>query len=260
MSNFSLPHHHESGDKIDQLSACLDRTEHFQAVADVFRQLADSSRIRIFWLLCHCEECVLDISALMQMSSPAVSHHLRQLRDAGLIVSHRRGREVCYRAADNEQAQLLHIMIEKTMAIACPEESDIADIAPQPLSPDGFSGTDTALYPHEQIEIVRQAHDLLTADLSRRITIEELSHRVHMNPSTFKELFKVVYGNSIAAHMREHRMEHAATLLRDSDDSIADISRAVGYVSPSKFTTEFRKKYDMLPSEYRRRARRYASR
>ena len=33
-----------------------------------------------------CEECVINISAMMDMSSPAVSHHLRQLKNAGLIV------------------------------------------------------------------------------------------------------------------------------------------------------------------------------
>ena len=33
--------------------------ENFQTVADIFKQLGDGSRIRIFWLLCHCEECVI---------------------------------------------------------------------------------------------------------------------------------------------------------------------------------------------------------
>ena len=256
MAELILPHHHESDGKIEQLNQCLRRTEHFQAVADVFRQLADSSRIRIFWLLCHCEECVLDISALMEMSSPAVSHHLRQLKDSGLIVSRRRGREVCYRASDSEQAQLLHVMIEKTMAIACPEESDISEIAPRQLSPDERAGAETAQYPQEQVEIVHRVHETLTADLSSRVTIDELSRRFHINPSTLKALFKAVYGNSIAAHVREHRMERAAALLRDGDDSVAEISRAVGYESPSKFTAEFRKVYEMLPTEYRRLARR----
>ncbi|MDD6598560.1 MAG: ArsR family transcriptional regulator [Anaerovibrio sp.] len=31
----------------------------------------------MFWILCHCEECVLNIAALLNMSSPAVPHHLR---------------------------------------------------------------------------------------------------------------------------------------------------------------------------------------
>jgi len=54
------------------------------------------------------------------MSSPAVSHHLRQLKNAGLIVSRREGKEVYYKAADTEQSRLLHIMIEQVLKITCP--------------------------------------------------------------------------------------------------------------------------------------------
>lgn len=97
-------------------------TDNFQTVADIFKQLGDGSRIRIFWLLCHCEECVLNLSALVEMSSPAVSHHLRQLKAAGLIVSRRAGREVYYRAAETERAHLLHHMIEALVEIACPSD------------------------------------------------------------------------------------------------------------------------------------------
>lgn len=116
-----LPHHHGNEVGADYLKNQLERTDHFQIVADVFRQLGDSSRIRIFWLLCHCEECVINISTLVGMTSPAVSHHLRQLKSSGLIVSRREGKEVYYKAADTEQSRLLHLTIEKTMEISCPE-------------------------------------------------------------------------------------------------------------------------------------------
>ena len=50
-----------------------------------------------------------------------MSHHLKQLRIGGLIVSRRDGKEVYYKAADTVQAQLLHHMIEKMLDIVCPE-------------------------------------------------------------------------------------------------------------------------------------------
>ena len=96
--------------------------ENFQTVADIFKQLGDGSRIRIFWLLCHCEECVINLSAMVDMSSPAVSHHLKQLKSAGLIVSRRDGKEVYYKAADTEQARIFHHMIEWLVKIACPSQ------------------------------------------------------------------------------------------------------------------------------------------
>ena len=122
MQPITLPHHHSDEFKTSQLKAYMDNNlSSFGVVANVFKQLSDPTRVRIFWLLCHCEECVLNISAMMEMSSPAVSHHLRQLKDNSLIVSRREGKEVYYRAASTEQAQLLHLMIERAMAITCPE-------------------------------------------------------------------------------------------------------------------------------------------
>lgn len=121
MEKMKLPHQHGTGEDNALLQEQLDRVDYFQTVAEVFKQLGDTTRIRIFWLLCHCEECVLNISAMMKMSSPAVSHHLRPLKNSGLIVSRREGKEVYYRAADTEQSRLLHQMIERIMEITCPE-------------------------------------------------------------------------------------------------------------------------------------------
>lgn len=121
MEQMKLPHHHGEGPETALLQEQLDQIDYFQTVAEVFKQLGDTTRIRIFWLLCHCEECVLNISALMKMSSPAVSHHLRPLKNSGLIVSRREGKEVYYRAADTEESRLLHEMIEQVMEITCPQ-------------------------------------------------------------------------------------------------------------------------------------------
>ena len=75
MSHPALPHDH--GQQIEHALSQMPQTQDFRVVSDIFKQLGDSSRVRIFWLLCHCEECVINISALVEMSSPAVSHHLK---------------------------------------------------------------------------------------------------------------------------------------------------------------------------------------
>ena len=116
-----LPHQHGNEKQIELIQNQLNHVDYFQRVAEVFKQLGDTTRIRIFWLLCHCEECVLNIAAMLEMSSPAVSHHLRPLKNSGLIVCRREGKEVYYRAADTEQSRLLHQMIEQVMEITCPK-------------------------------------------------------------------------------------------------------------------------------------------
>ena len=115
-----LPHDH--GQNMDHILEHLPQPESFQAVADLNRLLSDPSRTRIFWLLCHGEACVANLSAMVDMSSPAVSHHLKQLKAAGLIVSRREGKEVHYQAADTPTARALHHMMETLMAISCPAE------------------------------------------------------------------------------------------------------------------------------------------
>ncbi len=115
-----LPHHH--GGPFENEEHSIPTGEEFRTAADLFRLLDDGNRLKIFWILCHGEECVMNLSALMEMSSPAVSHHLRQLRDAGLITSRRDGKEVYYQAAGTEKSRVLHHAIEKILQITCPQE------------------------------------------------------------------------------------------------------------------------------------------
>ena len=118
MHSCLLPHDH--GEAIEKQMELIPKAEFFQAASDIFKLLGDSSRIRIFWILCHCEECVINLSAMMEMSSPAVSHHLKALKAGNLITSQRNGKEVYYKAADTQQVKLLHHMIEDLMDITCP--------------------------------------------------------------------------------------------------------------------------------------------
>ena len=227
--NNPLPHDHGGSLNLHYVRSQLGQTEHFEAVAHLFAQLGDATRIRIFWLLCHREECVLNISALMDMSSPAISHHLKALRDCGLLESRRDGKEVYYKTSDSPACHLLHKVVEQVMEITCPPQH-------------ATSSTDTA----------RQIHSYLMEHLSERITIEELSRQFHINTTTLKESFKQVYGTSIAAHVNKHRMEQAAKLLKSSDHSILEIAQSVGFQSQSRFTAAFKKEYNVLPSEYRK--------
>ena len=112
----SLPHHHGQHEKV---FSSLPQTDNFEQVAGVFKQLSDPVRCRIFLLLCHSEECVINIAAFMNMSSPAVAHHLRLLKYSGLVQSRRDGKEVFYRASDSDLAQELHHIIEKVMNLSC---------------------------------------------------------------------------------------------------------------------------------------------
>lgn len=107
-------------------------------------------------------------------------------------------------------------------------------------------------YQFELTETIRKIHDRLLRHMEQRITIEELSRQYLINPTTLKNAFKSVYGTSIAAHIKEHRMRLAARMLIESNMNIAEIAQAVGYDSQSKFTTTFKAYFKVLPREYRK--------
>ena len=114
MSGVNLPHDH--GQNIEKVLERMPDVDECAIVAEVFKQISDGSRIRI----CHCEECVSNIAAAMNMSDPAVSHHLKLLKKSGLIVSRRDGKEIYYKLADTQTANLLHHIIEEMFRITCP--------------------------------------------------------------------------------------------------------------------------------------------
>ena len=68
------------------------------AVAARFKALADPTRVEIVRRLACCDEsCVCDLNAGFDLSQPTLSHHLKVLRDAGLVTATRRGTWAYYR-------------------------------------------------------------------------------------------------------------------------------------------------------------------
>ncbi len=70
------------------------------AAADLalsFKALADPTRVSIVNRLAAGDCCVCDLTAVFELSQPTVSHHLRILRDAGLVEVERRGTWAHYR-------------------------------------------------------------------------------------------------------------------------------------------------------------------
>lgn len=118
METKHLPHDH--GRTIEHILERMPEDNHFQEAAAIFGQLCDGSRLRILWLLCHCEECGINIASAVGMSTAAVSHHLKTLKLHGLIVSRRAGKEVYYTLAETETARLIHRMVDDFFQLTCP--------------------------------------------------------------------------------------------------------------------------------------------
>lgn len=79
----------------------------FLLLAETFQALGDSSRVQIVWLLSKSEHNVGDIARQLNMSQPAVSHHLRTLRNLNLVKVRRDGRTSFYSLDDVHIERLL---------------------------------------------------------------------------------------------------------------------------------------------------------
>lgn len=106
-----LPHNH--GNTIKELVKVMPTTEAFIEAAFYFSQIGDGTRLKIFWLLCHTEECGINLAAIMGISSAAVSHHLKTLKLKQLIQGRRIGKEIYYTKTNHPVANLLHELIDK---------------------------------------------------------------------------------------------------------------------------------------------------
>src|SRR5579863_5727561 len=78
-------------------------TKSFDDEACLFKAVGDPCRLRILATLARAadEVCVCDFTAALPLNQPTVSHHLRILREAGLVTCERRGTWVYYRVASD---------------------------------------------------------------------------------------------------------------------------------------------------------------
>jgi DNA-binding transcriptional ArsR family regulator len=79
----------------------------FLLLAETFQALGDFTRVQIVWVLSHGEKNVGEVTELLGMSQPAVSHHLRTLRNLKLVKVRREGRTSYYSLDDEHIDRLL---------------------------------------------------------------------------------------------------------------------------------------------------------
>lgn len=78
----------------------MPKEEELSNLAELFKVFGDATRIRILYVLIESELCVCDIAEALGMTQPAISHQLRVLKQAKLVMSRREGKSVFYSLAD----------------------------------------------------------------------------------------------------------------------------------------------------------------
>ena len=115
-----------------------------------------------------------------------------------------------------------------------------------------FSVHENIFLTRQQVKIVDEVKNELIADLKSKITIDELAAKHDISKTTLKNCFKKVYGKPIFKWRKDYKLEYACTLIENGDYNFSEISKMIGYSSPSKFTQAFKEYAGCTPSEYKK--------
>ena len=96
-----------------------------------------------------------------------------------------------------------------------------------------------------------RAKDLADARYFEPLGVDDMAAAAGLSRAHFSREFRAAFGESPHAYLLTRRLERAASLLRMTDRSIADICFSVGLQSVGSFTTSFTRTFGMSPAAYR---------
>ncbi|MCC8046179.1 MAG: AraC family transcriptional regulator [Clostridiales bacterium] len=92
-------------------------------------------------------------------------------------------------------------------------------------------------------------------DYSHPLTVQEMADFCGCSSSHFMRWFRQMTGSSFGQYVNERRLAYAAELLRKSDDKIILIAEKAGFENLSNFNRQFKSRYGITPSGYRKKPR-----
>ena len=100
-------------------------------------------------------------------------------------------------------------------------------------------------------DAIMEAKRIIDSQLAFAPTCEELARKVNISTSKLSKGFSSMFGVSVHAYIIDQRLEKAAGMLLGSSLNISQIANLVGYSKPSNFAAAFKKKYGVIPKNYK---------
>jgi len=110
------------------------------------------------------------------------------------------------------------------------------------------------VYSHEVATSILRAADYIKQDLRSEIQLPAMAEKVHMSRSYFSKCFRDIMGKTFQDYVRDLKIEHAKTLLRQTNKSIGWVAAESGYPNEKYFSKVFRETTGELPRDYRKAA------
>ncbi|MFB5198310.1 helix-turn-helix domain-containing protein [Neobacillus sp. KR4-4] len=100
---------------------------------------------------------------------------------------------------------------------------------------------------------IMKAKKWINENLSKKITLQDISDYIYMNPTYFCQYFKKQTGKTVFDYITDLRLETAKELLFEQDLKVIDIAQLVGYQDPKHFSRLFKQRWGSLPSEFKKK-------
>lgn len=98
---------HAHKETVDKVNSDMPDEELLYDLAELYKVFGDSTRIRILYVLFEAEMCVCDIAQVLSMTTSAISHQLKVLKQAHLVKYRREGKTVFYSLSDDHVRSIL---------------------------------------------------------------------------------------------------------------------------------------------------------
>jgi AraC family transcriptional regulator len=149
-----------------------------------------------------------------------------------------------------ESEYLLYIILERLRTRGKLEiDGLVVDFLNQTLmtTPAPFSSPLSAYH----CSVIANGKEYIRRNFMRNLSLYELSRHCGISPFYLSRLFKACTASSPHQYLLNIRLKHGEMLLRNTSQSVADISYSSGFTSPEYFSTLFKRKYRVTPTEYR---------
>ncbi len=225
----------------------------------------------LLWI--HEGEVQLDVGESRQKVLLAAPAGILMLPDApfsGRTVTPSASASICHFEADGHhpaksgsgfilpnEHDVFHLQNLINLSLSYAERDVVADIRGRLLLAilDCFAASPTSVAPATRLDRAwRQAGDNL--NLIRSLT--DVAAAIGLTESTFRALHKKQFGGSAGQHLRELRLSRAERLLATTGDTVASISKTVGYAQPESFSHAFSTTRGRTPAAYRAWCKRFA--
>lgn len=111
---------------------------------------------------------------------------------------------------------------------------------------------DDSKYTDADLILAERTSIYLKRNISKNLSLNDIARAMATNRNKLSRVFKVYFGMTVFCWLREQRMILAANMLRNTAESIQEVSYSVGYPDSNNFSTAFKRAYCFSPLQYRK--------